>query len=133
MTKLTKAQLKQRDELGAKLNGAKEDLEHAVEEYNAALTTAWDEVQQSLDAMNELIDDANSWRTDIAQEIADYISERSEKWQEGDKGQAYGQWQTEWEEDIERIELEKPDDLSLDDIEGDYTQLLESTPEEVSA
>ena len=59
--------------------------------------------------------EANGWLADVAEVIADYISERSEKWAKSDRGQAYIGWQDEYATfELEEVDLDPPDALYLD-------------------
>lgn len=71
--KLTKAQCKEVDAL-------REQLLDAIIAYNAALQ-----------ALNE-------FRAQVVDDIETFINDKSEKWQEGDAGQAHQAWRDAWEE-----------------------------------
>ena len=63
-------------------------------------------------------------------EMQGYIDDRSEKWQEGERGQAYMAWQQEFSDnDLEAIELDQPEPLELST--GDQTEILEGLAEEI--
>jgi hypothetical protein len=80
------------------------------------------------DAYNEAVADANAWLGEIASEIDDYISERSEKWQDSERGQAYRAWHEVFTAELEDVELDEPDVLELET--GDQVEALDC-PEEV--
>jgi hypothetical protein len=73
-TKLTKAE-------SAKLAELRTALENAALAYNAA--------------RNELI----SFRDEIHDKIETYIGNKSDKWQEGERGAAFQEWCDAWTED----------------------------------
>lgn len=126
MTKLSKADLKERNALCDKLSVAWDaletvgNLEAGKERDDTALLAA-------IEAYNGEVYDANAFRENIAGEIQDYISEKSEKWQEGDKGQAFLCWQEAWEVDFPTISTELQY-FDWSDIE-DVRELLEQLPE----
>lgn len=127
MTKLTKAQLKERDDLCARLRDKHEELEAAVTKYNAAMVFPWSEVEAAVEAYNEAIQDAQAWKNDLAQEVRDYYDEKTEKWQESDKGGAVGAFADTLEEDLPEVELEQPEELEFD--HEPTAEVLEQMPE----
>jgi hypothetical protein len=77
---------------------------------------------------NEVLSEGRSWRDNVVQEMQDYYDERSEKWQQSDKGQAHEAWKRQFdEEELEDVELEKPEPLEPD--MADAAELLEQLPE----
>src|SRR5438067_11684451 len=130
MTKLSKAELSRRDEVASRLRRTFEDLNKIVDEFNEAMAAAWEKVETSLTAHNEAIADANSFKNEITQEMQDYFDGRSEKWQDGEKGQTYQSWKETWEEEFQEADLEKPDDLDVGELE-DYAELIEQLPEQI--
>jgi|SRR5215467_830978 len=123
MTKLTKAQLTEKQDHETKLEETLDALTAAVTEYNDALEALWEEkIGPALEAYNEAVDAANQWRGDIASDMQNYYDERSEKWQEGDKGSAYSDWKDEWSEEFDQVELDKPDAVECDPT--DYAVVL---------
>ena len=131
MTKLTKTDIALRDEVANRLQDKYGELTAAIEAYNNAIQELWGPVEVAMNEYNEAIGDANAWKTDRAQEMQEYIDERSEKWQESDKASEYETWKSQYEEDFEQVELEAPEGLSDGDVE-DYSQLLWELPEGVS-
>lgn len=129
MTKLSKSQLSERDTLTSELRDRRSDLDDAIESFNDKISALYaDHVAPALEAYNEAVDAANQWRGDIACSIADYISDRSDKWQESDKGQAVESWRSEFDGELESAELVTPELLELD-LE-DAAELIEQLPEE---
>lgn len=97
MNKLSKDQQQTHTALAARLANAKDELEAAFNVYNGVL--------------GELRD----FRDGLVSDMDSYFSDRSEKWQEGDKGQQYETWKQAWEdlelEDLEELELEHGDNF----------------------
>lgn len=87
MNKLTVAQQNERLRIQALLNKKKELVEDAIAAYNEALV------------------EAESFCSDIAERMSDYQSERTDKWQEGEKGDAYQTWMDEWTPDFSELDL----------------------------
>lgn len=131
--KLDKQTIADRDALIDRFRDRYSDLDNAVVEYNAAIETAWEKVEQAMGDFNEVIDDANAWKQQVAESIDEFIGGKSEKWQESAKGQAYEAWKSEYGDDeYEHVEFEKPDELSLEDVEN-HEELLGNLPEEIEA
>jgi hypothetical protein len=132
MTKLCKEDLSRRDELVSRLRETFTALDMAVDKFNTAMAEAWEGVEEALTAHNEAITDANSLKAEITEEMQDYYDDRTEKWQESDKGQAFQSWKETWEEEFSEAELEKPEDLDISQLE-DYGEILEQLSEEIQA
>jgi hypothetical protein len=87
--------------------------------YDAA-ESAWAAYVQAIEKLNQAISEAADFRDTIVQEMADYASDRGEKWADSDAGQAFEAWQGAWElVDLEQIDVsETNDDLSQLDADG---------------
>jgi hypothetical protein len=122
MNKLTKENRKELDLARDTLQQAEADVAAAVEEYNAALALAWTEVEVALEKLYEARGDASSVISSFVQQMEDYASERSERWQEGEAGQSYEAWKNSFEEitmDLEADPVEVPTPLDVGDwLEG---------------
>src|SRR5262249_22751382 len=130
MNKLTKSMLIERDGICERLHTAYEALEQAVDTYNEAMAAQWDTVESAVNAYNEVVEDANGWKEEVASEMQGYIEDRSEKWQEGERGQAYMAWQQEFSDhDLEAIDLDQPEPLALST--GAQGEILEGLAEEI--
>lgn len=113
-------------EAHAKLSEAKAEAEALIEATNAKLA-------ELADAANAARDEALSALDDAATEAETYYDERSEKWQEGDAGQAYSEWKDELAnardalgEDIS-LEIDTPEgfdalDECLNTLDGGFRQ-----------
>jgi hypothetical protein len=96
----------------------KQEIDDAWEKFELA----HNELATAIDAYNASLAAVTEWRDGIVQEMSDYQSERSDKWQEGDAGQAYQAWIDEWEgldlDEVETPELpDAPDFEHIDTIE----------------
>lgn len=129
MTKLTKSDEKTRDEHIAALRKAQEQLEDAASAYNNKIISAWLEFSEVLNHYNDAVSDADGFRNDIAESQQTYIDEKSEAWQEGDRGSAYSDWKSHWEEEFEPLQVDGPVDIELDGL--DHADKLEELPGEV--
>lgn len=130
---MKKVQLKRKDEVVNKLSIAWDAFSEAVDDFNIKMQEAFSDLQgRHLAAYNEALSEARDFVNEIAQETADYISDKSEKWQEGDKGQAYLSFQEAYESlDLDDIELDEPEGVELN-CETHY-ELIDQLPDQVEA
>jgi hypothetical protein len=102
MTKLSKDQQKKKDELFKKLEETKGALETALTSYN------------------EVVGEVTEFRDEVVSEMDDYYSNKSDKWQEGEKGEAYSSWKDQWESfEIEEVEIDLVDEADFDALSVD--------------
>lgn len=112
------------------------DLIHRLGEQRDVIEALWeplteliDKINGEIDAYNEIITEANGVVEDIASEAESAYDEKSEKWQEGDRGQAVYEWFSELQnaqmEEVEQIEV--PEQPTLD-----HDGTLENLPEEAA-
>ncbi len=127
MKKLSKDDIKRRDELIGRMQALRSELEDdhrvMVEEVTASVA----KFNEKLAKYGEVVTEAASWRDDLVGEIDSYISDKSENWQNGDKGQAF----TSWKDAIENLGLEDVDDFEtpdFDDLDLDHVETLEQMP-----
>ncbi len=115
--KLTSEQKARRDEIVNKLQAAWTTLDERIDDLNGAVSTAWDRVRVALDEYELVRVEAEELRDEIADEAENAISEKSEKWQEGEKGQAASAWVDEWSGlDLSEIDLDEPDAIETPDV-----------------
>jgi hypothetical protein len=158
MKKLSKETLAGRDEIAARLRSRFSDLEAAIEGFNTIMAGEWSVVEAAIEAYNTKLDDewgnglgpmiedynsavadATEWKQETAQAIQEYMDERSEKWQESEAAGRYTAWRDEFDSEVAACDLERPDDLSIEepgemamDLE-DEAELLEQLPEELES
>ena len=132
MKKISKDQIKRRDELQGKLQSLMADLETACEAYNETLREKWSAIDDALGAYNEAIGEVNEWQQEIASDIQSYMDDRSEKWLESDKASEYESWREEFEDEIEEVTLEQPEELDTSDLE-DLSEALGNRREELES
>lgn len=132
MKRLSKQELQQRDDFVEELEAARNILCDAVDEYNTKIAELWTPVSEALEKYNGIAADAQNWRDEIVSQMDDYLSERSEKWLEGNTGQAYQEWKDSWESlSIETFDIEQPEGIDLPEIEG--PEALRDTESELAA
>src|SRR4051794_17460940 len=116
--KLDKQESKRREELLANMKEAESKLEDAVSVYNAALAEQRTKLEAAVTAFNETVAEARGFAEDIARAAEEEIDGKSEKWQEGDKGQAATEWKDAWENvELDDVEVEWPGDLEIADYD----------------
>lgn len=118
MKRISKADEKRRDELVDKLTVCGNVLEAAIQTFNAAQTEAYKPVAVAVEQYNDLIREAEGFCSDIAGEIESYIDERSDVWREGDKGSAYSEWLSAWQDPPAEIDIEEPQEIDSPEMGG---------------
>src|SRR5215510_15034516 len=127
MQALSKAQLVTLKTLFETLTTRYEAFEEAVDDFNATQAEAWNEVLAAEEAYNEAVTTANEWLGEVKEAIEEYVNERSEKWQESDRGQAYAAWLEAFSVELEESDLSEPAELTLD--VDNAAGMLEDLPE----
>jgi hypothetical protein len=132
--KLDKQEIARRDQIKEELVELRGKLEDAVSTYNAALEGLKAPVEEALAAYNVAVEEARGFAEDIANQADNEISNKSEKWQEGEKGQAASEWKDAWEnEEFSEVEIQFPEELAIADEEIDHDGRLEGLPEAADA
>jgi uncharacterized protein YidB (DUF937 family) len=105
------------DTLGNNINNAHSAAEEQLQGILAPLIDA-------ISAYNEKVEEFNSVMEDVVSEAQSYFDDRSEKWQEGDAGEAYSSWISALEntridpaEEPSGVEVEMPDVVDINSIE----------------
>lgn len=129
--KLHKLELQTKAEIYAALTFAAEQLQQALDDYNSTVDDAFNDVTAALDAFNAAAAEAQSWCEGQAADIQADIDERSEQWQESDKGQAVIAWQQQFDGiDFPTVEVDEPRPLEADEDFENYAEMLNDLPEE---
>jgi hypothetical protein len=128
--KLGKEQTAARDTLATRLQEEREALDTAVTAFNDAMTTARADLQEKIDAYNEVLAEAKSFVDDVAQNWQNDFEEKSERWQEGEKGEAVAAMIEAWQNaDLEEVSVDMPDEEVSFDAEM-HDELLNDLPSE---
>ena len=129
MHHLSKSQRTEREALCASLRATHAALLAILENYNTAVADAWEPVAYAITAYRNAVEDAKGWSEGIAAQIQEEIDGHNEKWQDSNRGQAFVQWQAEYDQaDLEEIMLEKPEPLTLEI--DDQSEALGNLPED---
>ena len=112
MKRLSKAQETSVDDL----IGDVRDNERKLVEAHAEMSAAVDNYNDAVAEYNAAATAVQEFRDEVVGDMEAYRDDRSERWQEGDAGQAYQAWIDEWQGlEAEGVEVaECPDDPSSD-------------------
>jgi DNA repair exonuclease SbcCD ATPase subunit len=119
-------------------------VREAIDEFNSWLEEARDsDLSEAFEAYKEAITDGRDVMEEIASEAENYYDDKSEKWQEGEKGEAYGEWRDRLREladefdepdcpELEFSDIECPDsfEFEVSDEIKDGDELFDDIPEE---
>ncbi len=123
---------KRRDGYVSELQELHGKLVDAIAVYNAALAVARGELMLAYNAYNSTVNEAKGFADDIASVNQEIYDERSEKWQESEKGEAAKEWIDEWES-AELEEFEDPfadeEELEAPDCVSEKLEALNVEPE----
>jgi hypothetical protein len=127
--KLTTNEARKVSELEALLDDTRSELNNEIVRFNETVETLMSAVNNAVDKYNDAIYATAAFCEDIAASYQAEWDEKSEKWQEGDAGDAAANWISQWESHcIEQIEpLEAP---TLDEIDSDAESTLTELPSE---
>jgi uncharacterized protein YukE len=129
MKRLTKDQIEQHSQISTDLHAAHEAVQSAVAEFNAKVAAAYAELEPHVSDFNSEVEKANSFMGEVYADQESFYDEKSEKWQEGDAGEAYRSWMEQWEQVIEEMELDVPEELGEPDVDLDTFAQLPSKVE----
>lgn len=94
-----------------------------TEKRDAILAAFEDTIKPLLDELNEARDEARDMLSSLAEDADSYFDDRSENWQEGEKGEAYSAWKDLIHDAHGKFE----EDISLpnfEEFESDVDELL---------
>jgi exonuclease VII small subunit len=111
--KLTKAEGAKRDDLVANLEIAGGTLDDAITAYNAAVEAAAEAANTAIAAYNETLEGAREFVETLVERLDEEFGERSEKWQDSERGEAARALLNAWSE----LELDPVDDIEVDPID----------------
>ena len=83
-------------------------------ELTDALNKLWEDVADAINAFNEAGTELDEFRSEIADELEEQFSEKSEKWQESDRGNEFQEIIDGWREEFECAE--EPDMPELPEV-----------------
>ncbi len=125
---LTKEQTAERDAMVAKLSATRSALDTAIEAHNALVRGALAALDAVAAEYNEALEEARGFAGDIARTAEEAIGERSDKWQEGEKGEAARTFAEEWE-GVSLEDFDIGDAGEIDSPDEDAAETLASLPD----
>jgi hypothetical protein len=126
--KLSKQQLAQRDALAADLRQQATVLNTAIAAFNRGVAPLAQAVTTATDDYNQMLDTARTLANDIAETARRKFDEKSERWQDGDRGIQIRTWIEQWEMSLDDVELDLPEPLEEIDPD-DHAGAIESAAE----
>lgn len=111
MNKLSKDQQKKLEDIRQRWTTARDALDVAQADANEKIAQVQSDLSDKIADLNALVEEANGIREEIEADAQSYYDEKSEKWQEGDRGSAYSEWISAWQNEVEEIE-----EVALDTI-----------------
>lgn len=129
MKYIGKKRHKKLDDLVGELNAAHEAISEAVDTFNGEIEGLLQPITEAIDAYNEVAGNANDLLMEVHADLDSYIDERSDRWLEGERGEAMQAMRDEWAIELEACQLEEPQPMDVPEGEG-ATQ-LEQLPTEV--
>jgi methyl-accepting chemotaxis protein len=127
MNKLSKADIAERDRLTSLVQQKLGAVNDAIGEYNSKVKELEEPVNKAVEEANQAIDEANQWMANMHEQMDAYYMDRSEKWQESEKGMLYSDWKDKFAEEMEQMEMTFPDELEEID---DSVEMLENLPDQ---
>jgi len=127
MKNLTKDQSNQKAKIARALHDVGEELADAVNRYNAQMSALYSPIEELQGRYNELILEAQGFLEGVQEEQEAYIEDRSDRWREGDAGQAYSEWADAWRIGLEEVEVYAPE--PLDDLVLEEAELILELPD----
>ena len=116
MKRFTMGQEQRHAELLDRLTTKKAALEDAINEYNEKARALFVNVTENAEDLQSAIDDANALLDGVREDAQAHYDEKSEKWQESDKGTDYQEWISELEQTLDDVEVDAPEDVSEPDF-----------------
>jgi hypothetical protein len=127
--KLDKADKQRRGELVEQLSAAAAKVEDAINVYNAGLEALKGPLEAEIEAYNALVTEARDFAEDRANVADEAISDKSDKWQESERGEAAVAFRDEWQNlSLDDVEIDLPDDVETPAL--DHSETLDGAPEE---
>lgn len=128
---LKKAEIKQRDAIIAQLEQCSSETADAIDEFNAQLAVLWMTLTPKISAHNKALAAAETFRQAVVTRLSDEFEEKSDKWHESEAGEAVERMLDAWREPVYGLEVERPEELVVDDIPaGKVLSELPTGPEE---
>lgn len=111
------------------LEGLRSHIDKAVEMFNEAQAEAFAPVMDAVEAYNEKVTELRELIEERVAEMDDAVSEKSDKWQQSEKGGSIMNWLEALHIDLDDIEPPvEPDAINPDDLGRHHVETLEDLP-----
>jgi predicted S18 family serine protease len=129
MKKLTKERVAEWARLTEAVRAAEAELAERIGFFNTDMQNAFERVESAASNLSEARTEAAQFRDDVVGDIESYVGERSEKWQDSDAAQSYGDWLDAWVSlDCSEVSIDPPEDIEpVDEIADE----MDGVPREV--
>lgn len=108
--KITKAQIAERDALVTDIRAKADALEAAITAYNDGIEKLATALSEAAEEYNGALADVQDFVSGVAEDGRAEFEEKSERWQEGEKGQYADAWLQQWESlELEDFEFDAPE------------------------
>jgi len=130
--KMSKQEIKERDEFVDSLRKKLETLNAAVTKYNEVVAEAYGALEDEINDFNGSLSDARDFVERLKDDFTGQYDDKSEKWQEGDKGSVVRDWLDTFDNvSLYDAEIEASDPVGEVDVDGiDELENLETEPAE---
>ncbi len=128
--KLTKDESSQRGDLVAKLEEAESEIDEAIKAANEAIDALLIPLNEKITAYNEVLTETKDYIETVTSRWQEEFEEKSEKWQEGEKGVAASAMITAWT-DLDFEELEELEISPIEEADLGHAEELANTPDEI--
>lgn len=98
--RLTKAQIKQKEDLAARLAARSADVGAEFRKLLTLLPVLAEPVNRAIRELNKTLSEAATFRSGIADDFRSEFEDKSERWRDGDAGQAAESFISDWEEAV---------------------------------
>jgi hypothetical protein len=102
--RITKAEQNRLQEIADKVAEERLAFDTAVDEANAAIEDIYSALNERITRYNELLEEGRGVIEDIHSERQSDFDDKSERWQEGERGEATREWLDKLDSDKEEIE-----------------------------
>lgn len=127
--KFSKTDTERTEGLAQKIRDKRAELEEAIDELNGKLEDEVSSINETVGELNELLSEANGVVEDIAAEMQGEFDDKSEKWQEGERGEATAEWINELDAfNLEEVEEYKIDPLEMPEDQAEALDTIQTEP-----
>lgn len=129
MKSISNKQSQQLNSFKSDLEQKQEKVEEAIANFNANVEELWANlVADSINEYNLTVIAAQDFVDQTRSEIQSYYDERSDSWQDGNRGTLFNEWIEQWDISLEEIDINSPTETDVPEFEA--VGQLESLPQE---